>query len=76
MVDPYEDLSFRNMVWFFQDELRAIRDGSSGKAFFSNVMILKLRRKNILGLKIKRHSKGGMRVHVVTPEARALLDSS
>lgn len=74
-MDELEAQSFKNMVWFFQDELRAIMDGSRGREFFSHSMLDKLRRKNILGYKNVSHPRGGRRINIVTEKAREILNT-
>ncbi|GAI08905.1 unnamed protein product [marine sediment metagenome] len=85
MIEPLTDklkaLNFRNMVDFYQDELRLYMEGKTKlKAIFGYKQIRSLKRLKILGagleFKRKKSWKGRTRVTRVTLEAQEILNGA
>lgn len=81
MADPdgLEDQSFRNMVWFWADELRLIINGARLGDVFSSKQVKHLKDLSVLeaqAIKFKRRAgwQGGYHINMVSAEARALLE--
>lgn len=71
--------NFENMVWFYQDELRAVVNGQPISELFNQDQKRALRYLNILGARIPKFKrkgiwKGKTQINMVTKKARALLD--
>ena len=80
LTPALEKQNFRNMVYFYQDELRAVIGGQPFYELFTGERLKhNLKRLGILIPKQPKFQrkdtwKGEHRVHTVSPKARALLD--
>ena len=66
-----EEQSFRNLVHFYREELRAIMGGATTKEFFRGSLIANLRKRGILSTTYYGAPRGARTL--VTPRAQALL---
>lgn len=77
LTPELKEKNFRNMVEFYQDELRQIISGRSVSEFFNEDQKRALRYLNILGSRIpkfkRKNWKGKTQINTVSPEAQALL---
>jgi len=65
----FEAISYRNMVYFYQDQLEAVLDGDNATDIFTVHQRRGLRRKGII-----KRGPGPVSKTILTPKAIAILD--
>jgi hypothetical protein len=72
-MDPYEELSFENMVLFYRDELKEVREGAEASEVLSKKDIKLLKSRRIVYLTFNGH---GISQIVLTRKAQEILEKN